>query len=111
MKGRLSTRRGGAIRDASHSLRLQRSAKKLLIVITDGEPADIDVRDPQYLRLDTKKSVEEAEKSGIITYCMSLDPRADAYVSRIFGQRNYMVVDHVERLPEKLPELFISLTK
>ena len=111
MRGQLSTRMGAAIRHASHYLRLQRSAKKLLIVITDGEPADIDVRDPQYLRLDTKKSVEEAEKSGIITYCMSLDPRADAYVSRIFGQRNYMVVDHVERLPEKLPMLYAGLTR
>jgi nitric oxide reductase NorD protein len=111
MSGQLSTRMGAAIRHASHYLKLQRSSKKLLIVITDGEPADIDVRDPQYLRFDTKKSVEEAEKSGILTYCMSLDPRADAYVSRIFGQRNYMVVDHVERLPEKLPLLYAGLTR
>jgi len=111
MKGQLSTRMGAAIRHAAHYLRLQRSSKKLLIVLTDGEPADIDVRDPQYLRFDTKKSVEEAEKSGILTYCMSLDPRADAYVSRIFGQRNYMVVDHVERLPEKLPMLYAGLTR
>ncbi|HXH64044.1 MAG TPA: nitric oxide reductase activation protein NorD [Mariprofundaceae bacterium] len=111
MSGQLSTRMGAAIRHASHYLRLQRSSKKLLIVITDGEPADIDVRDPQYLRFDAKKSVEEAAKSGIITYCMSLDPRADAYVSRIFGQRNYMVVDHVERLPEKLPLLYAGLTR
>ena len=111
MSGQLSTRMGAAIRHAGHYLKLQRSSKKLLLVITDGEPADIDVRDPQYLRLDTKKAVEEAAKSGITTYCMSLDPRADAYVSRIFGQRNYMVVDHVERLPEKLPLLYAGLTR
>jgi len=36
--------------------------------------------------------VEEAGRSGILTYCMSLDPRADQYVSRIFGERNYLVV-------------------
>ena len=59
MTGQLSTRMGAAIRHAGHHLKLQRSAKKLLIVITDGEPADIDVRDPQYLRYDTKKAVEE----------------------------------------------------
>jgi len=82
-----------------------------LIVITDGEPADIDVRDPQYLRYDTKKAVEEVAKFGVTTYCMSLDPRADNYVSRIFGQTNYMVVDHVERLPEKLPLLYAGLTR
>ncbi|TCJ12251.1 nitric oxide reductase activation protein NorD [Parasulfuritortus cantonensis] len=111
MTGQLSTRMGAAIRHAGHHLKLQRSAKKLLIVITDGEPADVDVRDPQYLRNDTKKAVEDVAKSGVMTYCMSLDPRADNYVSRIFGQRNYMVVDHVERLPEKLPLLYAGLTR
>lgn len=111
MTGQLSTRMGAAIRHASHYLRQQKSSKKLLMVITDGEPADVDVRDPQYLRYDTKKAVEEAARAGIVTYCMSLDPRADQYVSRIFGARNYMVVDHVERLPEKLPLLYAGLTR
>ena len=111
MTGQLSTRMGAAIRHAGHHLQLQRSAKKLLIVITDGEPADVDVRDPQYLRYDTKKAVEEVAKLGVVTYCMSLDPRADNYVSRIFGQNHYMVVDHVQRLPEKLPLLYAGLTR
>jgi hypothetical protein len=111
MAGQLSTRMGAAIRHASYYLKSQRSSKKLLLVITDGEPADIDVRDPQYLRYDTKKAVEEAGRADIITYCMSLDPRADQYVSRIFGARNYMVIDHVERLPEKLPLLYAGLTR
>jgi nitric oxide reductase NorD protein len=111
MSGQLSTRMGAAMRHAGHYLRQQKSSKKLMIVITDGEPADVDVRDPQYLRYDAKKAVEELSRSGIITYCMSLDPRADQYVSRIFGARNYMVVDHVERLPEKLPLLYAGLTR
>jgi nitric oxide reductase activation protein len=42
---------------------------------------------------------------------LTLDPHADEYVSRIFGQQNFLVLDHVERLPEKLPELYLSLTK
>ncbi len=111
MSGQLSTRMGAAIRHAGHYLRQQKSAKKLLLVITDGEPADVDVRDPQYLRYDTKKAVEEMARAGVTTYCMSLDPRADQYVSRIFGAKNYMVVDHVERLPEKLPALYAGLTR
>ncbi|MDH4276017.1 MAG: VWA domain-containing protein, partial [Gammaproteobacteria bacterium] len=53
MTGQLSTRMGAAVRHASHYLKLQKSSKKLLLVITDGEPADVDVRDPQYLRYDT----------------------------------------------------------
>ena len=111
MQGQLSTRMGAAIRHATAALKAQRSSKKLLLVITDGEPADVDVRDPQYLRHDTKKAVEAAARNGVATYCMSLDPRADQYVSRIFGERHYLVVDKVERLPEKLPVLYAGLTR
>ena len=111
MSGQLSTRMGAAMRHAGSILKRQHSNKKLLLVITDGEPADNDVRDPQYLRFDAKKSVEELTRNGIATYCLSLDPRADQYVSRIFGAKNYMVVDHVQRLPEKLPLLYMGLTR
>ena len=111
MRGELSTRMGAAIRHAGSILKRQPSHKKLLLVVTDGEPADNDVRDPQYLRMDAKKSVEELARNGINTYCLSLDPGADQYVSRIFGAKNYMVVDHVEKLPEKLPMLYMGLTR
>jgi hypothetical protein len=111
MSGQLSTRMGAAIRHAGHYLARQRSAKKLLLVITDGEPADIDVRDPQYLRYDARKAVEEMGRQGIETFCMTLDPRADQYVARIFGAQRYMIVDHVARLPERLPLLYAGLTR
>ena len=111
MEGRFSTRMGAAIRHAGHHLAQQRAAKKLLIVITDGEPADIDVRDPQYLRFDARKAVEEVGRAGITPFCLTLDPRADQYVARIFGQRNYLILDHVERLPERLPQLYAGLTR
>jgi nitric oxide reductase activation protein len=111
MGGQLSTRMGAAMRHAGSILKRQPSNKKLLLVVTDGEPADNDVRDPQYLRFDAKKAVEELTRNGISTYCLSLDPRADQYVSRIFGAKNYMVVDHVQRLPEKLPLLYVGLTR
>jgi hypothetical protein len=111
MQGRLSTRMGAAIRHAGRHLRMQRAAKKLLIVITDGEPADVDVRDPHHLRADAKKAVEAVARDGVLSYCISLDPLADAYVSRIFGVRNATVVDHAQRLPEKLPLLYAGLTR
>ena len=110
MKGGLSTRMGAAMRHAAHHLLRQQERKKLLLLITDGEPADIDERDPQYLRHDTKKAVEELWNQGIMTYCLTLDPNADSYVKRIFGANHYTIIDHVERLPEKLPLLFASLT-
>lgn len=110
MRGGLSTRMGAALRHAGEHLLRQTSHRKLVLLITDGEPADIDERDPQYLRHDTKKAVEDLTMRGIHTYCLTLDPAADNYVSRIFGANRYSIVDHVERLPERLPAVFAALT-
>ncbi|MFA7593790.1 MAG: VWA domain-containing protein [Thiohalobacteraceae bacterium] len=111
MTGGLSTRMGAALRHAGQHLLKQSERRKLLLVVTDGAPADIDERDPQHLRYDTKKAVEELYGKGVTTYCLTLDPNADNYVKRIFGRNNYTIVDNVDRLPEKLPVLFASITK
>nr|CAA6820500.1 MAG: Rubisco activation protein CbbO [uncultured Thiotrichaceae bacterium] len=111
MTGQLSTRMGTALRHAGSLLNERPSQKKMVLLLTDGEPADNDVRDPQYLRFDTKKAVEDLSRQGIRTFCLSLDPYADDYVSNIFGQKNYLVLDHVSRLPEKLPSLYLGLTR
>jgi len=110
MKGGLSTRMGAALRHAGHHLLKQQERRKLILLVTDGEPADIDEADPQHLRHDTKKAVEELYSTGVLTYCLTLDPHADDYVKRIFGENNYTVIEHVDRLPEQLPLLFASLT-
>jgi len=110
MKGGLSTRMGGALRHAGQHLLKQQERRKLVLLVTDGEPADIDERDPQHLRHDAKKAVEELYSTGVLTYCLTLDPNADDYVKRIFGANNYTIIDNVEKLPEKLPTLFASLT-
>ena len=116
VKGRLaameagySTRMGAALRHAAHYLEHQNADKKLLLILTDGEPSDIDVDDPQLLTQDTRQAVKELDNQGIYTYCISLDPRADEYVRDIFGKR-YTVIDNVQRLPERLPQVFMALT-
>ncbi len=110
MKGGLSTRMGTALRHAGHHLSEQPVQKRLVLLITDGEPADIDERDPQYLRHDAKKAVEDLAMQGVYTYCLTLDPMADQYVARIFGDNRYSIIDNVERLPERLPAVFAALT-
>ena len=110
MKGGFSTRMGAGIRHAGMHLLHQSQRRKLLLLVTDGEPADVDERDPQHLRHDTKKAVEELATRGIHTFCLTLDPHADQYVKRIFGPNGYTIVDKVERLPERLPMLFVELT-
>ena len=111
MTGGLSTRMGIALRHAGHSLARQSSEKKLLLLLTDGEPADVDVEDSQYLHADARRAVEELTAAGIFTFCFSLDPRADAYVANIFGGNRFMVLDRIARLPERLPRLYMELTR
>ena len=110
MEAGFSTRMGAAMRHAGHYLSTQKADKKLLLILTDGEPADIDIDDPQLLIKDAHKAVGELDMDGIYTHCISLDPKADEYVSDIFGS-HYTVIDNVSRLPEKLPQLFLALTK
>ncbi|MDR2875578.1 MAG: nitric oxide reductase activation protein NorD, partial [Methylobacillus sp.] len=117
VKGRLaameagySTRMGAALRHAGHYLSHQQADKRLLLVLTDGEPADIDTDDPRALIEDARIAVRELDNKGIYTYCINLDPAADDYVTDIFGKR-YTVIDNVARLPERLPQLFMALTK
>jgi nitric oxide reductase NorD protein len=110
MAGDRATRMGAAVRHAAHHLNEYKSGKKLLMTITDGAPADIDMPDRHYLRHDLKHAVVEAQQFGIHTYCIGLDPKADEYISRIFGARNYMVVDHVKSLPEKMLMIYAALT-
>ncbi len=110
MSGGLSTRMGAALRHAGLHLMRQSENRKLILLVTDGEPADIDERDPQHLRQDTRRAVDDLQQQGIQSYCLTLDPNADEYVRRIFGTGRYTIVDRVTRLPEKLPMLFATLT-
>jgi hypothetical protein len=73
-----------------------------MLILTDGEPSDVDAHDERLLIEDARQAVKELDQQGIFTYCISLDPKADEYVGDIFG-RQYTVIDHVERLPERLP--------
>ena len=110
MQAGWSTRMGAALRHAGHYLAARPADKKILLLLTDGEPADIDVTEPGHLRSDARKAVEELAARGVTTFCLSLDPQADEYVRDIFG-KHWRVLDRIERLPETLPGLYMELTR
>ena len=109
MQAGYSTRMGAAMRHAAHTLSAQKADTRLLLVLTDGRPSDVDVHDELLLTHDARQAVKELSAQGITPYCVSLDAQADGYVREIFGN-NYVVVDRVATLPEKLPKLFMRLT-
>ena len=110
MEAGYSTRMGAAMRHAAHYLGARPADKKLMLILTDGMPSDVDVHDERLLIEDARQAVKELDQQGIFPYCINLDPKADEYVGDIFGHQ-YTVIDRIERLPERLPQLFMALTK
>jgi nitric oxide reductase activation protein len=104
-----STRTGAALRHAAHYLGARQSEKKLMLVITDGEPSDVDSPDGQWLVQDARKAVQELQAEGIYTWCINLDAKSDDTVREVYGSR-YTIVNHLEKLPSSLAQLFLSLT-
>ncbi|MCW8836046.1 MAG: VWA domain-containing protein [Rhodospirillales bacterium] len=107
----LSTRMGAALRHAGWRLESRKERRRLLLVLSDGEPADVDEDDPAHLRWDAHAAVNELRARGITPFCITLDPKADEYVADIFGKHGYAVVDRLARLPERLATLFLALTR
>lgn len=110
LRGMLSTRLGAALRQAGAEIEGQATHRKLVLVITDGEPSDVDVADKKYLVEDSRKAVHELSHRGIDVFCVGLDSGGASYLPRIFGSRNYLMINRIEALPQKLPMLYFRLT-
>lgn len=110
LRGGYSTRIGAAIRHAGAELRGCLTHRRLLLIVTDGEPSDVDVLDRTYLVEDARRAVQLLAHEGIDVFCVGLDGNGTGYLSRIFGRRNVMLIDRVAALPEKLPMLYFRLT-
>ncbi len=109
ISGRFSTRMGAALRHAGHDLIGRNSYRKLLLLVSDGEPSDVDIADRRYLVEDARRAVLSLRHQGIDLFCVGLDAGGDSYLTRIFGRSNVIQLDRIERLPEKLPLLYFRL--
>ncbi len=104
------TRMGAAIRHASQLLAKQASSQKLLLIITDGKPNDLDKYEGRYGIEDTRMAVLEAEKLGLRPFCVTIDEHAEDYLPYLFGSRSYVLIRNAAELPRKLPLLYLRLT-
>jgi nitric oxide reductase NorD protein len=107
----LSTRLGTAIRHAGETVSQVDSFRKLVIVLTDGEPSDIDVADPLDLVEDARRAALGLRARGIDGFGVVLGSGAANSAARIFGRGNTMLVPRVEDLPTRLSELYFRLAR
>lgn len=103
------TRLGAAIRQAAKELRAQGALRRLLLVVTDGKPNDIDHYEGRFGIEDTRRAVLEARMSGLAVFAITIDRRAEAYVPYIFGRNGFHIVSHPSRLAEALPGIYRHL--
>lgn len=109
VSARHSTRLGAALRQATSHLQVETGRYRGILVVTDGEPADVDVFEPDYLVEDARMAVQQAQRLGIRSFCLAVDPRADRYVRRIFGWRDYGIADDPHQLPVQLQRAYVRL--
>ncbi len=114
MEPRRYTRMGPAIRHAVAKLHGETVRTKLLIVVSDGYPQDSDYGpdpgDKEYGLQDTARALQEAERAGVATYCVTIDPGGNDYLRRMCPPHRYSVIEDVHALPGELAKLYRSLT-
>ena len=79
------TRLGAAMRHASFRLGERPNARKLLLVITDGKPNDLDHYEGRFGVEDTRHAAQEARRRGQAVFCVAIDAQARSYLPHLFG--------------------------
>lgn len=109
--GRSKTRMGPAIRHATKRLMSVDSSVKLMILLTDGRPYDSDTyQDNAYAQADTQMALREARREKIHLFCVTVDQEGADYLPQMYSDANFVVIDDVRTLPQKLPQLYRRLT-
>ena len=104
------TRMGAAVRSAAQLLEKQPANRRLLLILSDGKPHDIDLYEGRYGIEDTRMALIEAREAGLKPFCVTIDREGANYLPHLFGPAGYTVVRRPEDLPDRLPLLYAQLT-
>ena len=105
------TRMGAALRDATRRLGARPERQRLLLVLTDGKPNDLDVYEGRYGLEDTRHAVQEAREAGLTPFCVTIDQEAHDYLPMLFGSQGYALVHHPRDLVKRLTQAWVMLAR
>ncbi len=105
------TRMGAAIRRASQVLGGQPQKRRLLLLLSDGKPNDLDRYEGRYGIEDTRQAVIEARSQGLVPFCITIDKEAADYLPYLFGADGFALVERAGQLPERLLQLYRRLRR
>jgi nitric oxide reductase activation protein len=105
-----STRMGVAIRHSLEKLKNIGCRVKLLVLLSDGFPQDMDYgtdrRSTTYGIRDTMMALREADQAGVLTFCLTVDKAGHDYLREMCEPSRYMVLEDVASLPTELPKVY-----
>jgi nitric oxide reductase NorD protein len=104
------TRMGAAIRHATELLVQEAAGDRLLLLLTDGKPNDLDRYEGRYGIEDTRQAIRAAQQCGVRPFCVTVDRKARDYLPYLFGGDGWMLVRNAGELPARLPLLYARLT-
>jgi len=107
---RRSTRMGAAIRHATRQLEKAPSKVRLLIILSDGFPNDVDYKQ-NYAVEDTRKAISEARSKSIYAHGITINIAANSKLDDLYGNVRHNVISDVRELPDKLLRIYSRLTR
>ncbi len=105
-----NTRMGAAIRHAYRQLEKTASKVRLLIILSDGFPNDVDYKH-HYAIEDTRKAIFEGHSKNIFTHAITVHFAGDPKLDDLYGNVHHNVISDVRELPDKLLRIYGSLTR
>ncbi len=104
------TRMGAGIRHATTLLEKQPCALRLLLILSDGKPHDMDHYEGRFGIEDTRMALIDARRAGLKPFCVTIDREGASYLPHMFGPGGFTVLRKPEELPIRLPMLYAQLT-
>lgn len=105
------TRMGAALRHISKLLNQRTERHRLILLITDGKPNDLDYYEGRYGIEDTRQAIFEARHAGLSVFGITIDHQAQDYFPYLFGRGDYAIVARPDRLSQVLPKIYRQLAQ
>jgi hypothetical protein len=117
VKGRISamapqrsTRMGAAIRHATAQLVKQQARVRLILILGDGFPNDLEYKGT-YAVEDTRRAVMEARAANIHVKAITVNLSDNGQLDRLYGHTHHTLIGNVQDLPDKLVRVYSALTR
>lgn len=108
-----TTRMAPAIRHLTRRLESHAAASRIMLIISDGRPFDLDYGQQygdgavvSYALADTGRALDEARRRGVWPYLITVDPEGSDYLGDICEPVEYHVIADPRDLPLAVGELY-----